>query len=63
MSLCSDASVSVPSLQAFLRYHALDSTPRPIPFTHVRTLSNWMVQPVNQVQSDTQMISLNKITP
>lgn len=36
--------------EALLRYHALSTTRRPIPFTNVRTLSNWMIQPIVQSQ-------------
>ncbi|GAX73669.1 hypothetical protein CEUSTIGMA_g1120.t1 [Chlamydomonas eustigma] len=35
--------------EAFMRYHALSTTLSPIPFTHIRTLSNWMLQPIQQV--------------
>ena len=43
-----------PSLQgvgvseALLRYHALSTTRQPVPFTNVRTLSNWLVPPLVQ---------------
>uniref|UniRef100_A0A7S0RA27 Nucleoside phosphorylase domain-containing protein n=1 Tax=Chlamydomonas leiostraca TaxID=1034604 RepID=A0A7S0RA27_9CHLO len=36
--------------EALLRYHGLATTPRKIPYTHVRTLSNWLHQPVAQVK-------------
>lgn len=36
--------------EALLRYHDLSTTRRIIPFTNVRTLSNWMLQPVTQTK-------------
>jgi len=35
--------------EAFGKYNALGSTRHPIPYTHVRTASNWIHQPVQQV--------------
>ncbi len=35
--------------EALLKYHGLQTTRRRIPYTHVRTLSNWLHQPVQQV--------------
>ncbi|KAG2500711.1 hypothetical protein HYH03_001476 [Edaphochlamys debaryana] len=34
--------------EALEKYHRLDSTPRRIPYTNVRTLSNWIHHPVSQ---------------
>jgi hypothetical protein len=35
--------------EALLKYHKLASTKRRIPLVHIRTLSNWLHQPVKQV--------------
>lgn len=35
--------------EALAKYHRLDSTQRRIPFSNVRTLSNWVHHPVTQV--------------
>ncbi|KAL6760862.1 hypothetical protein V8C86DRAFT_2546614 [Haematococcus lacustris] len=36
--------------EALLKYHQLAHTRRKIPYTHVRTLSNWLHPPVHQVR-------------
>ncbi len=36
--------------EAFEKYNALSSTKAPIPYTHVRTASNWIHQSVYQVR-------------
>jgi hypothetical protein len=41
-------TLPLPPTQAVLKYHALSSTRRRIPYTHVRTASNWLVQPLKQ---------------
>ncbi|KXZ49339.1 hypothetical protein GPECTOR_22g933 [Gonium pectorale] len=38
--------------EALEKYHRLDSTPRRIPYTNVRTLSNWIHHPVGKTKED-----------
>lgn len=42
-------SFSLCCSEALLKYQALSSTTRKIPYTNVRALSNWLHQPVTQV--------------
>ena len=41
----------LPGAEAFEKYNSLDTTDRQIPYTHVRTASNWVMQPVQQVRA------------